>query len=145
MEILRLVAILLLIILMIVLGNKYVNNKVYTYSTTKDEIDLKFIRIGNVVKVKVETTIKSKDSFAKVLQLSDIPDWAKPGFEESGNIASSIIGNNFIASDSSVSFSTYMYAFFSKIDSSTYRMGVIGGNRKASTQTIEAFIYYLCE
>ena len=139
-------AILLLIILLIVIGNKYVNNEIYTYEKTANNINLKFIRIGNLVKIKVSTTIASDDIISKLIQLSDIPDWAKPDFEEKGTIANSTTAENWSRESLETGFSASktLYASFVKVDADTYRMVVAGGNGETSAQKIETFIYYLC-
>lgn len=146
MEILHSLAILLLIILVIVVGNKYVNNEIYTYEKTKNDINLKFIRIGNLVKIKVSTTIASDDIISKLIQLSNIPDWAKPDFEEKGTIANSTTAENWSKESSETSFSASktLYASFVKVNANTYRMIVAGGNGETSAQEVETFIYYLC-
>lgn len=146
MEILHSLAILLLIILVIVVGNKYVNNEIYTYEKTKNNINLKFIRIGNLVKIKVSTTIASDDIISKLIQLSNIPDWAKPDFEEKGTIANSTTAENWSKESSETSFSASktLYASFVKVNANTYRMIVAGGNGETSAQEVETFIYYLC-
>ena len=139
--------ILLLIILLIVIGSNYITDEIHTYKKTSNDVQLNFIRIGNLVKIKVSATIESNNSISKLIQLSDIPDWAKPNFEEDGVVANSTVvtGLTKESEETGYSASKILTASFVKVDSLTYRMTVMGGNGNTSPQDITVFLYYLCK
>lgn len=127
-------------------GNKYTTNEKNTYQITSNDVNFYFTRIGNTVKVKVSTTIAASGSVSKIVQLSDIPDWAKPEFEENGTITNSTTMSAISrgASDTGFSGINVLYVSFVKVSSTTYRAIVYGGNANSSASEIEAFLYYLC-
>ena len=146
MGILRLVAILLLIILVIVVGNSYVTNKVQTHSITSNETTLNFVKIGNAVKVKVTTTIEADDVIGKTINLSSLPDWAKPSFESDGTICNSNFGENWARGVGDLGFVAEAVLYASLIKNGTnYSCSILGGNALDTSKEMNVFLYYLCE
>lgn len=116
-----------------------------TWEATKNDIHIKIVKKGNVCKMQVSTTIESDDVIAKLIQLSDMPDWAKCDFEPNGTIASASSSIGFSKGVSETNFSvTYgLTIHLVKIDSTTYRMTVMGCNSESSSRDVSLTVTYL--
>lgn len=120
-------------------------SEVQTWEATKNDIHIKIVKKGNVCKMQVSTTIESDDVIAKLIQLSDMPDWAKCDFEPNGTIASASSSIGFSKDVSETNFSvTYgLTIHLVKIDSTTYRMTVMGCNSESSSRDVSLTVTYL--
>ena len=121
------------------------NATTQTYSKTANGVTINLVRAGATIKLSATATISSDDIISTIVQLSDIPDWAKTSLENAGTIASAVSaegwGKN--SSESRFNAESFLYISFVKVDSSTYRMIVNGGNGGSSSKTMRAFITYL--
>lgn len=120
-------------------------SEVQTWEATKNDIHIKIVKKGNVCKMEVSTTLAAKDGVATLVQLSDMPNWAKCDFESTGEISNSLSAKNFqkILNQNAYSPESYLFATFAKVDESTYRMAVLGGNPTDTEQDVSTFLVYL--
>lgn len=120
-------------------------SQVQTWEATKNDVHIKIVKKGNVCKMRVSTTIEADDVIAKLIQLSDMPDWAKCDFEQNGTIASASSNIGFSKGVSETNFSvTYGLAInLVKIDNATYRMTVMGCNSESSSRDVSLTVAYL--
>lgn len=116
-----------------------------TYSKTANGVTVKLVKSGSVIKLSATVTIEAKDVISTLVQLSDIPSWAKTSLEGNGTIANGISAEGWGKGSSDTRFSaeSFLYISLVKVDNTTYRMIVNGGNGGSSNKTTQAFLTYL--
>lgn len=121
------------------------NLETQTYSKTANGVTVKLVKSGSAIKLSATVTIEAKDIISTLVQLSDIPSWAKTSLEGNGTIANGISAEGWGKSNSDTRFSaeSFLYISLVKVDNTTYRMIVNGGNGGSSNKTIQAFLTYL--
>lgn len=120
-------------------------SEVQTWEATKNDVTIKITKKGNVCKMRVTTTLDADDVVAKLIQLSDMPDWAKCDFEQNGTIASASSDIGFSKGSTETNFSVThgLTINLVKIDNTTYRMTVMGCNSETSSRDISLTVTYL--
>ena len=116
-----------------------------TYSKTANGVTVKLVKSGSVIKLSATVTIEAKDVISTLVQLSDIPSWAKTSLEGNGTIANGISAEGWGKGSSDTRFSaeSFLYISLVKVDNTTYRMIVNDGNGGSSNKTTQAFLTYL--
>lgn len=116
-----------------------------TYSKTSNGVTVKLVKSGSVIKLSATVTIEANDIISTLVQLSDIPSWAKTALEGNGTIVNGISAEGWGKGSSDTRFSaeSFLYISLVKVDNTTYRMIVNGGNGGSSNKTMQAFLTYL--
>lgn len=117
------------------------NLQTYTKTLTKTagNATFTFLKRGNIVKVKVEVNINAGEVVSSMLNVSDLPDWAKTNDEDGNIIEIDMTGGSFaFTGDNSkrlVAFESFAKADFAKLNG-VYKLAFIGNNPSSNDVTL---------